>query len=89
MSFDFKKLSNNTFLGFGPYKKEMFITTDSLGKKKGSFYKLPYQDNHEKALKHHIRAMAYQGVISNCLSNDKFVYTSTWGEIIHLYEQKK
>lgn len=88
MSFDFKKLSKNTFLGFGPYKKEMFIITDSLGKRKGSFYELPYLDNHEKTLKHHIRAMAYQGLISNNPSNDKFVYTSTWGEIFHLYKQK-
>ena len=86
MSFNFKKLSNNRYLGFGPYKNEMFIITDSLGIKINAFYEFPYKDNNEKATKNHLRSMAYQGTISTNISNNKFIYTPTFGDIIHLYK---
>ena len=86
MAFNYKKLPNNQYLSIGAYKDAMFIITDSLGENKKSFYQYPYKDNHEKSIKNHLRAMAYQGNLCCNYSNDQLVYTSLMGNIIHFYK---
>lgn len=86
LSFDFKKISNNSYLGFGPYPQEMFIIIDTLGKVKRSFFEFPYKDKNEKKIKNDLRAMAYQGLVNFNISNNKLLYAPTFGDIIHVYQ---
>lgn len=84
-SFDFKQISNNSYLGFGPYKEDMYIILDSLANLKSSFFEIPYKDKDEKSIANNVRAMAYQGRLNLNPTRNKFIYTSIWGDIIHIY----
>ncbi len=86
MSFDYKKIDQNSYLGFGPYKEGMFVISDSLGRVKESFFEYPYKDKDEKSIKNYLRSMAYQGIVNFNPAGNKFVYTPTWADIIHLYK---
>lgn len=85
-SFDVKRISENRFLALGPYEKNMFVIADSLGEGIQSFYEYPYKDKEERGTKNRLRSMAYQGTISLNLSNNRFVYTTGNGDIIHIYK---
>lgn len=89
MSFDVKQISDNSYLGMGPYPKEMFVFMDSLSNTKSSFSEFPYKDSSEKALKNHLRAMAYQGRLVLNTDRDRVAFTSIWGEIFHIYKVEK
>lgn len=88
MSFDFKQVSNNSYLGLGPYKENMYIILDSLANIKSSFFEFPNKDKDEKNIKNYLRAMAYQGRLNLNPERNKFIYTSIWGDIIHIYNIK-
>ena len=88
LSFRTIKINNNKFIQLGPYSQNMYLVTDSLGRKLNSIHEFPYKNMDEKRIKNKLRAMAYQGKILSNPSKDKMIYTSSVGNIIHFYEIK-
>lgn len=74
------------YLGIGPYENSMFTLYDTSGIVKKEFYEYPYKDKEDKSIKNHLRAMAYQGKFCSNPSKDKFVYASSYADILHFYQ---
>ena len=74
----------NTILSFGFYDDCMFYLQrdNQLLQKIGEF---PYRDADERKIDNRLKGMAYQGVLQNNLSNDRFVYAVNSAEIAWFY----
>jgi hypothetical protein len=88
-TFSVIKTGNNQYIGIGPYENEMFVLFDSIGNRVNSFYEYPYRDSEEKKISNRGRSMAYQGKMVSNLDQTKFVYATSFADIIHFYEIKK
>ncbi len=75
----------NTVLSFGFYDDCMFYLQrdNQLLQKLGEF---PYRDANEREIDNRLKGMAYQGVLRNNLSNDRFVYAVNSAEIAYFYK---
>lgn len=74
----------NTLLSFGFYDDCMFYLQkgNEIIQKFGEF---PYRDTKEKQIENRLRGLAYQGILHNNPSNDKFVYAVNNAEIVYFY----
>jgi hypothetical protein len=79
------KTAYNQYLGLSGMEG-LFGLMDETGKEINTFFEYPYKDEDEHSIKNHIRATAYQGILSSNPSGTKCVYASLDGEIIHFYE---
>jgi hypothetical protein len=79
------KTAYNQYLGLSG-TEGLFSLMDETGKEIGVFFEYPYKDENEHSIKNHIRATAYQGILSSDPDGTKCVYASLDGEIIHFYE---
>jgi hypothetical protein len=89
LSFSVIKTKYNQYIGIGPYKNEMFALFDSIGNKVNSFFEYPYRDSREKKIKNRSRSMAYQGKMVSNPEGTKFVYATSFADIIYFYDIKK
>lgn len=74
----------NSELSFGFYDDCMFYLqkNNKILQKIGFF---PYRDSQEKQIENRLRGLAYQGILQNNPSNDKFVYAVNNAEIVYFY----
>ena len=77
------KTAFNQYIGLAS-NEGMFILVDSTGALINTFFEYPFQNSTEYKLT--TRAHAYQGTLAINPSQNKFVYSSYHGEIIHFYE---
>lgn len=80
------KTKFNTAVSFGFYDDCMFYLQDKNNKLLQKFGEFPYRDASEKQVASSLRGMAYQGILQNNPSNDKFVYAVNSAEILYFYE---
>lgn len=75
----------NTIISFGFYDDAMFYLqrNNQLLQKIGEF---PYRDVNERKMDNRLKGMAYQGVLQNNISNDRFVYAVNSAEIVYFYK---
>lgn len=80
------KTKYNTVLDFGFHENCMFMLKQMNGKIIKKSKEFPYRDMNEKRIDNRLRGMAYQGILRNNPSNDKFIYATNSADIIYFYK---